>query len=356
MQGNAYQSVVFPVLGRTPDDDHQQLETPVRIAVTGSIATDHLMTFEGRFTDSLVVDQLDKISLSFLVEDLDVRRGGIAANIAFGMGCLGLDPVLVGAVGQDFADYRSWLQRHRVDTTGVHVSELRHTARFVCTTDTDHAQIASFYAGAMREARDIELEPVAVRMGGVDLVVISANDPEAMLRHTEECRTRGYPFLADPGQQIAWMDGAGIRQLIDGATYLFTNEYEAALAEQKTGWSAEQILDRVGTRVVTLGAKGARIDRKDEPTLHIECTPEERKIDPTGVGDGFRAGFLAGLAWGLPHERCAQVGSLLATYVIETKGTQEYELGQQRFLDRFGAAYGPEALADVAPHVRCPRP
>ena len=181
-------------------------------------------------------------------------------------------------------------------------------------------------------------------MGGVDLVVISANDPEAMLRHTEECRTRGYPFLADPGQQIAWMDGAGIRQLIDGATYLFTNEYEAALAEQKTGWSAEEILDRVGTRVVTLGAKGARIDRKDEPTLHIECTPEERKVDPTGVGDGFRAGFLAGLAWGLPLERCAQVGSLLATYVIETKGTQEYELGQQRFLDRFEAAYGPAAV------------
>ena len=328
----------------------------MRIAVTGSIATDHLMTFEGRFTDSLVVDQLDKISLSFLVEDLDVRRGGIAANIAFGMGCLGLDPVLVGAVGQDFADYRSWLQRHRVDTGSVHVSELRHTARFVCTTDDDHAQIASFYAGAMREARDIELEPVAARMGGIDLVVISANDPEAMLRHTEECRLRGYPFLADPGQQIAWMDGAGIRQLIDGATYLFTNEYEAALAEQKTGWSAEEILSRVGTRVVTLGAKGARIDRKDEPTLHVECTPEDRKVDPTGVGDGFRAGFLAGLEWGLPLERCAQVGSLLATYVIETKGTQEYELGQRRFLERFEAAYGPEAAADIAPHVRCPRP
>src|SRR3954463_4844118 len=173
------------------------------------------MTFEGRFTDSLVVDQLDKISLSFLVEDLDVRRGGIAANIAFGMGCLGLDPVLVGAVGQDFADYRSWLERHRVDTASVHVSELRHTARFVCTTDSDHAQIASFYAGAMREARDIELAPIAARIGGLDLVVISANAPEAMWRPPGECRTRGSPFLAAPGQQSAWMDGAGIRQLVD---------------------------------------------------------------------------------------------------------------------------------------------
>ena len=328
----------------------------MRIAVTGSIATDHLMTFEGRFTDSLVVDQLDKISLSFLVEDLDVRRGGIAANIAFGMGCLGLDPVLVGAVGQDFADYRSWLERHRVDTASVHVSELRHTARFVCTTDSDHAQIASFYAGAMREARDIELAPIAERIGGLDLVVVSANDPEGMLRHTEECRTRGYPFLADPGQQIAWMDGAGIRQLVDGATYLFSNEYEAALTEQKTGWTAEEILDRVGTRVTTLGPKGVRFDAKDEPSIHVECAPEDRKVDPTGLGDGFRAGFLAALGWGLALERCAQVGSLLAAYVIETKGTQEYELGQRRFLERFAGAYGPDAAAEVAPHVRCPRP
>jgi adenosine kinase len=328
----------------------------VRIAVTGSIATDHLMTFEGRFTDFLVVDQLDKISLSFLVEDLDVRRGGIAANIAFGMGCLGLDPVLVGAVGQDFADYRSWLERHRVDTDSVRVSELRHTARFVCTTDSDHAQIASFYAGAMREARDIELAPIAERIGGLDLVVISANDPEAMLRHTEECRTRGYAFLADPGQQIAWMDGAGIRQLVDGATYLFSNEYEAALTEQKTGWTADEILDRVGTRVTTLGPKGVRFDVKDEPSIHVECAPEDRKVDPTGLGDGFRAGFLAALGWGLALERCAQVGSLLAAYVIETKGTQEYELGQRHFLERFAGAYGPDAAAEVAPHVRCPRP
>jgi adenosine kinase len=314
------------------------------------------MNFEGRFSESLVVDQLDKISLSFLVDDLEVRRGGIAANIAFGLGCLGLDPILVGAVGQDFADYRSWLQRHRVDTGSVHVSELRHTARFVCTTDNDHAQIASFYAGAMQEAREIELSPIAERVGGLDLVVISANDPEAMLRHTEECRQRGFPFLADPSQQIAWMDGTGIRALIDGATYLFTNEYEAALTEQKTGWSSEEILDRVGTRVTTLGPKGVRVDRKGEPSIQVECAPEERKADPTGVGDAFRAGFLAAVAWGLDHVRASQVGSLLATYVIETVGTQEYELGQARFLDRLGAAYGPGAVADVAPHLRCPRP
>ncbi|MCI0686362.1 MAG: carbohydrate kinase family protein [Sporichthyaceae bacterium] len=329
----------------------------MHIAVTGSIATDHLMRFRGRFRDSLIVDQLDKISLSFLVEDLEVRRGGVAANIAFGMGCLGLRPILVGAVGSDFTiDYRSWLNRHNVNTEAVHISELRHTARFVCTTDDDDAQIASFYAGAMTEARDIELSPIADRTGALELVVISANDPEAMLRHTDECRARGYRFAADPSQQLAWMDGEGIRLLVDGAGYLFTNEYEAALLEQKTGWSATDVLDRVSVRVTTLGPRGARIDRRDAEPIVIPAAEELRKADPTGVGDAFRAGFLAGVAWGLPLERSAQVGALLATYVIETIGTQEYELSQSNFLERLAKAYGSDAADEVAPHVRCPRP
>jgi adenosine kinase len=327
----------------------------VRIAVTGSIATDHLMTFTGRFADSLVVEQLDKISLSFLVEDLQVHRGGVAANIAFGMANLGLRPLLVGAVGEDFEDYRSWLERHGVDTDAIHVSELAHTARFVCTTDDDHAQIATFYAGAMSEAREIELGPLHAQDGGLDLVVVSPNDPDAMLRHTDECRSRGIPFAADPSQQLAWSDGAAIRRLVEGATYLFTNEYEAALTEQKTGWSAEDILARVGTRVTTLGAKGVVVERRGESPVQVSCAQEDRKADPTGVGDAFRAGFLAAVAWGLSLERCAQVGSLLATYVIETVGTQEYELGQERFLARLQQAYGPESVAEVAPHLRCTR-
>ncbi|MDQ1603351.1 MAG: adenosine kinase [Actinomycetota bacterium] len=328
----------------------------MRIAVTGSIATDHLMRFPGRFADSLVVEQLDKISLSFLVQDLEVRRGGVAANIAFGMACLGLRPLLVGAVGVDFVDYRSWLERHGVDTSPVLVSDLQHTARFICTTDLDHAQIASFYAGAMTEAREIELGPLHDRVGGLDLVVVSPNDPEAMLRHTEECRSRGIPFAADPSQQLAWMDGAQIRLLVDGATYLFTNEYEAALTEQKTGWTAPEILERVGTRVTTHGAKGAVIERKGEDPVQVACPQEEAKVEPTGVGDAFRAGYLAGIGWELEPQRCAEIGSMLATHVIETVGTQEYDLGQARFLARLGEAYGPASVAEVAPLLRCPRP
>ena len=328
----------------------------MRIAVTGSIATDHLMTFAGRFADSLVVEQLDKISLSFLAEDLQVRRGGVAANIAFGMANLGQSPVLVGAVGEDFVDYRSWLERHGVDCESVHVSEVHHTARFVCTTDSDMAQIATFYAGAMSEAREIELGPVSKRLGGLDLVLVGPNDPEAMLRHTSECRSRGLAFAADPSQQLAWMDGDSIRQLVDGATYLFTNEYEAALTEKKTGWSAGEISERVQTRVITRGKDGVTVETRGEAPVEVHVAREVRRADPTGVGDAFRAGFLTGLAWGLGHRRCAELGSMLATYVIETVGTQEYELGRGRFLQRFTEAYGAEAAAEVEPHLTCPRP
>ncbi|MFC4059742.1 carbohydrate kinase family protein [Planomonospora corallina] len=325
----------------------------MRIAVTGSIATDHLMTFPGRFGDQLIADQLDRVSLSFLVDDLQVRRGGCAANIAFGMGCLGLSPILVGAVGTDFADYRSWLERHGVDCGSVHVSETHHTARFLCTTDEEHNQIASFYTGAMAEARLIELQPIADRVDGLDLVLISPNDPDAMLRHTDEARQRGIRFAADPSQQLARMPGEQIRLLIEGAAYLFSNDYEKGLIEQKTGWSDEDILDRVGVRVTTLGPKGAVIDRRGEPSLHVSPAPELGKADPTGVGDAFRAGFLAGVAWGLSLERCGQIGNLTATHVLERVGCQEYELGQKVFLERFAAAYGAEAAAEVAAHVRC---
>ena len=264
--------------------------------------------------------------------------------------------MLVGAVGPDFADYESWLQRHGVDTRGVHISDAHHTARFVCTTDIEQNQIASFYPGAMSEARNIELKPIVDQVGGADVVLIGANDPQAMLRHTDECRFRGYPFAADPSQQLARMDGEEIKPLIEGAEYLFTNEYEAALIEQKTGWSAADLASMVSVRVITMGPDGARIERRGVDPVHVSVPDEERKADPTGVGDAFRAGYLAGQAWGLSDERSAQVGSLVATYVIETVGTQEYELAQKHFLQRLASTYGDDAAAQVEQHVSCPRP
>ena len=321
------------------------------LLIAGSIATDHLMTFQGKFEDSLVVEQLDKLSVSFLVDDLEIRRGGVAANMCFGLGRLGLHPVLVGAVGEDFGDYRSWLERHGVDCDHVRVSDAKHTARFVCTTDETMAQFASFYPGAMAEARLIELGPIVAAVGEPDYVLVGADDPDGMLRHTEECRQRGYRFIADPSQQLAFGSGDLIRQLIDGASILFSNEYESHMIEQKTGWSAAEILERVGTQVTTLGAAGVRITRKGEEPIVLPAAQGVTAVEPTGVGDAFRSGFLAATAWELSLERAAQVGCVLAAYVVETVGTQEYSFTSAEFLARLEGSYGADAAADVAPHL-----
>ena len=320
------------------------------VLLAGSIATDHLMHFPGRFSEQLLADQLHQVSLSFLVDDLVVRRGGVAANIAFGMGQLGERPVLVGAVGEDFADYRAWLERNGVDCKSVHISEQLHTARFVCTTDEEMCQIASFYAGAMSEARNIELRP-AVERTGAELVVISADDPAAMVRHSVEVRELGYRFAADPSQQIARMSGEELLLLIEGAELLFTNEYEKNLLESKTGLSEAQVHERIGVRVTTQGKRGVEIVGRDMERVHVPVARERAKLDPTGVGDGFRAGFLTGRSWGLSWERAAQVGSLLATLVLETVGTQEYEVKPTDFADRLAESYGDEAAAEVLPYL-----
>jgi len=321
----------------------------MNIVVTGSIATDNLMTFPGRFRELLVDGELDSLSLSFLVDELEIRRGGVAANIAFGLGLLGATPALVGAVGQDFAEYREWLEAHGVDTESVRVSDTRHTARFLCTTDADQNQIASFYTGAMAEAREIELAPVAARLGGIDMVVVGPNDPDAMTRHTQECRERGYPFMADPGQQLARLDGDQVRGLVDDATYLVTNEYERKLLAQKTGWSDAEILGKVETWITTRGPEAVTVHRTGEPDLAVQPPRERRKADPTGVGDALRAGFLAGIAADLGLERSVQLGCMVATLVIETVGTQEYRIEHAEFEQRFAEAYGADAAAQIEP-------
>jgi adenosine kinase len=323
----------------------------VRIAVTGSIATDHLMTFPGKFTDQLIADKLDRVSLSFLVDDLAIRRGGVAANIAFGLGMLGLRPLLVGTVGADFADYQVWLEQHGVSTAGVKHSALWHTARFICTTDADGNQIGSFYAGAMSEDREIEIAPL-VAANEIDLVVIGAGDPAAMVTQTGRCREAGIPFAADPSQQLARILGDDqVRALVNGAAYLFGNEYEEALIERKSGWTSAEILARVGVRITTLGANGVRIERAGQPTVSVPAVPDARPVDPTGSGDAFRSGFLAAIAWGLSLERAAQLGNMLAVHALETTGPQEYELKPGQTVDRFATAYGEPAAAEVAAHL-----
>jgi adenosine kinase len=320
----------------------------VTIAVTGSIATDHLMRFPGRFSEQLLADHLQKVSLSFLVDDLVIHRGGVAGNMAYAIGVLGGDVALVGAAGKDFGDYRQWLTAHGVDCDSVLISDSAYTARFVCTTDEAMAQIASFYPGAMSEARTIKLADVVSRTGTTDLVIIGANDPDAMFLHTEECRKLGLAFAADPSQQLARLSGDQIRQLIDGAAYLFTNDYEWDLLLQKSGWSEAEVMGQIEMRITTLGEKGVDIVGRDGTFVHVDAVPETHKDDPTGIGDAFRAGFLTGRSAGLSLERSAQLASMVATLVLEAPGPQEWTWDKDAAVTRLSEAYGASAAEEIA--------
>jgi adenosine kinase len=320
----------------------------VTIAVSGSIATDHLMRFPGRFADQFLADQLAHVSLSFLVDDLVIRRGGVAGNISYAMGVLGGSPLLVGSVGADFAtEYQPWLESNGVDCSAVAVSASQHTARFVCTTDEDMAQIASFYPGAMSESGNISITDLVAKHD-LELVLIGAHDPDGMITHTQQCREAGVPFAADPSQQLARLTGDQARALITGAKYLFCNEYEWGLLKQKTGLSESEVRDMVELRVTTLGKRGVDIVGADGTDVHVSVVPETSKVDPTGVGDGFRAGFLYARTRGLSLERAAQLGSFVAVLILETTGTQEWTLVREDAIKRLGDAYGSDVASEIA--------
>ena len=291
--------------------------------------------------------KLDKVALSFLVDTLEIRRGGVAANIAFGLGCLGLHPLLVGTTGADFAEYRGWLERHGVDCSGVRQSSVHHTARFISTTDIDLNQIASFYPGAMSEdVRHRRQRPG--RADGPDLD--RRHRPGGDVRVHRAVPRAGIPFAADTSWQLARMDGDQVRELVAGAAYLFSNEYEAELLVHKSGWTSDELTGQVGIRVTTLGGAGARVEVAGEPPVEVGALPDAAPREPTGAGDAFRAGFLAAVSWGLSLERAAQLGNMIAVHALETTGTQEYELKPAELAARLSAAYGPQAGDDVAAH------
>jgi adenosine kinase len=276
----------------------------------------------------------------------------VGANIAFSLGVLGRRPILVGAVGHDFDDYRTWLESHGVNCSHLLVSDTAHTARFTCTTDDHQCQLASFYPGAMSEASAISLDHVAAAHD-IDLVLVGANDPSAMLAHTEQARRLGIPFAADPSQQLPMFDRDLARCLVGGAKYLFTNEYELELLVRTTEWSTRDIADRVELRITTLSGDGCVLaDSNSGDEIHVNAVPAREIIDPTGVGDAFRGGFLAGIAGGLRLERAAQLGSLVATLVLETSGTQEWRLDVEDAVTRLAETYGAAAAGDILTLLR----
>jgi adenosine kinase len=316
------------------------------IIVSGSIAYDYLMRFPGRFSEHLLPEQLHRLSVSFLVEDMTRHWGGVAANIAYTLGLMGMRPKLFGTVGRDFSDYRTWLENAGVDTSTVRQLDDVFCASFFVNTDLENNQIASFYSGAMARARDFSLSDVY--NGKPDYIIISPNDPTAMKDLANECRERGIPFIYDPSQQVPRLNGDELLAGINGAAMMIVNAYEAEMICNKTGLTVDDLRARIGILVITQGRDGSDIyTNGDKIAVPVYPVPAEDILDPTGVGDGYRAGFICGLAHGLPLKICGEMGSLCAAYVLEKVGPQSHHFTVPEFIGRFRTAYDDGGLLDI---------
>jgi len=315
------------------------------IVLTGSIGFDYLMTFPGYFKDHILPEHLESISLSFLVDDMIKQPGGVAANIAYTLGLLCEKPRLVATAGVDFAEYRKTLEKAGVDTSGVKIIKDKFTASFFVNTDLSNAQIASFYAGAMADATQISMKDLDLT--GDNLVIISPNAPDAMIKYALECQQLGVPYIFDPSQQIVRLDTLGLRDGLTGARALFANEYEFELLQKHCKMSADEIINSVEFAVVTLGKQGSRIYENGEVKGEIPVFPPKQIIDPTGVGDAYRAGFLKGHLHGFDLLLCAQMGSLAATYSLEELGAQAHCYLMKDFVTRFRTVFDDNGLLDV---------
>ena len=306
------------------------------IIVTGSIAYDYLMSFPGKFTEHFMPEHVSRVSLSFLVDSMDKRRGGCGPNIAYTLALLGERPRLMATAGQDFGEYREWLEAAGIETSLVREVPGKFTASFFCSTDVDNNQIASFYTGAMANAAELSFRTA----GPCDLAIVSPNDPAAMLQYAEECRTLGIPFIFDPGQQCARMSGDELREGLAGAHIVVCNDYEFELIRQKTGLSEHDVRTGARALVVTRGEHGCRIHTADGD-IEVPAVTPHRIVDPTGVGDAFRGGFMKGLATGVDLETCGRLGSVAATYALEHLGGLNHAYTFEEFATRYEEHFGP---------------
>jgi adenosine kinase len=308
----------------------------MKIIVTGSIAYDYLMSFPGSFSEHILPEHMARVSLSFLVDSMEKRRGGCAPNIAYTLALLGERPSLMATAGQDFADYRQWLESIGVDTRLTKIVDHKFTASFFCSTDQHNNQIASFYTGAMADAKDLSFKALDEKP---DLVIISPNDPQAMIQYAQECRELGIRFVYDPGQQVARSNGEELRAGIIGANVLICNDYELEVIRQKTGLTEADVLYQSEAVIVTKGEKGSTILTQDH-RIDVPAVPEDKIVDPTGVGDAFRGGLLKGLAIGADWETCGRLGSVAATYALECVGGQSHSYTWEQFTSRYEAHFG----------------
>ncbi|MFO7168493.1 MAG: carbohydrate kinase family protein [Chloroflexota bacterium] len=327
----------------------------MRIVVTGSLAYDYIMDFPGYFKDHILPDKVHMLTVSFLVDSMRRMRGGVAGNIAYTLALLGERPTVVATAGHDFGEYRAWMQRQGIDTSGVAEIEHEFTASCFINTDRANNQIVAFYAGAMTHARNLSL--LDLGLGPQDLVVISPTDPMAITRYADECRRLGVPFVFDPGKQTPRLTGEQILAGLDGALLLVGNDYEFAMMAQATGKREEELIASTPIAVVTRGGEGSVIYENGEHggarrAIDVPVAPVEEVRDPTGAGDAYLAGLVFGLARRLPLEVTGRIAALAAAYAIEQRGCQEhyYTLGEfaERYVRTFGPAPEIEALAALA--------
>ena len=308
----------------------------MNVAVTGSIAFDYIMSFPGRFSEHLLPEQLKHISLSFLVDSMKKQRGGCAANIAFNLALLGERPLLMATAGQDFGEYRKWLDQHGVDTSAVREYPDEFTSSFFVSTDLDQSQIASFYIGAMGRASELSFKQLQPQP---DLVIISPNDPGAMNLYVRECKELGIPYIYDPSQQIVRLSDDELRAGIEGSRITITNDYEFEMLRSRLKMDEAAFLDCAEVLIITRGEHGSTILTRGGH-YDVPAVPTARVVDPTGVGDAYRAGLIRGLALGLPWDTIGRVAALAATYVLENHGPQNHRYTREEFAQRYRTYFG----------------
>jgi adenosine kinase len=304
----------------------------MEIVLTGSIAFDYLMKFPGYFRDHILPESLDSLSLSFLVESMVREPGGISPNIAYTLALLGERPRLFATAGEDFASYKDLLESKGVDTSGIKLIPGEFTASFFANTDLANSQIASFYPGAMAHAADMSLDELSGKRP--ELVLISPNDPKAMVRYVRECKQSVIPYIYDPSQQIPRLSDEELKEGLDGSLALFVNEYELGMIKNRTGYSGQQIRKSSQFTVVTLGEEGSII-YWGEKEIEIPIVAPDQVTDPTGVGDAFRGGFLAGYARGWDLEICGRMGAVAAAFCLEQEGPQGHSYAPGEFVSRY---------------------
>ncbi|HEX7137227.1 MAG TPA: carbohydrate kinase family protein [Vicinamibacterales bacterium] len=313
----------------------------MKIIVTGSIAFDYLMSFPGKFTEHFLPEHMQRVSLSFLVDSMDKRRGGCAPNIAYTLALLGERPTIMATAGEDFTEYRQWLEAAGVDTSEVRQVDGKFCASFFCSTDSENNQIASFYTGAMADAGQLSFRSI----GDCRLAIIAPNDPGAMIQYAQECRTLKIPYIFDPGQQCARMSGGELADGARGATVVIVNDYELELLKQKTGLTEAELIAHSEALIVTRGEDGSSV-LTERGRTDVAAVKPYRIVDPTGVGDAFRGGLMKGIALGLPYAAAARIGSVAATYALEHLGGLSHAYSWDEFIARYEEHFGPLAVAD----------